>query len=137
MAAHASLKNEFKENEKCHYLMSWLNYYHSLSLFMSGNYKCNTAYVLQQIRNPFFFFLPIGLNHPYQLDEFISSLSGAWCTFFIFILFLIEIPVSKHKKDDKLIWVKQVCIFKTKNALIESKGPENIICTMIKYGKTF
>ena len=26
MAAHARLKNEFKEDEKCHYLISWLNY---------------------------------------------------------------------------------------------------------------
>ena len=95
MAAQARLKNEFKENEKCHNLTSWLNYYHSMSLLMSSNYKYNTAHVLQHILNPF---LPSGLSHPYQLDEFISNLRGAWCTFFIFILFLIQIPVSKHKR---------------------------------------
>ena len=27
MAAHARLKNEFMEDEKCHNLMSWLNYF--------------------------------------------------------------------------------------------------------------
>ena len=40
--------------------------------------------------------LPNGLSHSYQLDESICHLRGVWYTFFIFILFLIEIPVSKH-----------------------------------------
>ena len=41
--------------------------------------------------------LPNGLSHPYQLDESIFHLRGVWCTLvFIFIIFLIEIPVSKQ-----------------------------------------
>ena len=40
--------------------------------------------------------LPNGLSHPYQLDESIFHLRGVWCTFFIFIIFLIQIPESKQ-----------------------------------------
>ena len=40
--------------------------------------------------------LPNGLSHPYQLDESVFHLRGIWCTFFIFIIFFIEIPVSKQ-----------------------------------------
>ena len=40
--------------------------------------------------------LPIGPVHPYQMDESISNFRGVWCTFFIFIIFLIEIPISKQ-----------------------------------------
>ena len=36
------------------------------------------------------------LPHPYQLDEFIFHLRGVWCSFFIFIIFLIEIHLSKQ-----------------------------------------
>ena len=38
--------------------------------------------------------LPSGLVYPYQLDESISNLRGVWCTFFMYILFLIEMHVS-------------------------------------------
>ena len=38
--------------------------------------------------------LPNGLSHPYRLDESIFHLRGVWCMFFIFIILLIEIPVS-------------------------------------------
>ena len=41
-------------------------------------------------------FLHCGFCHPYRLNEFISSLRGVWCIFFIFILFFIEIVVSKQ-----------------------------------------
>ena len=34
--------------------------------------------------------------------------------------------------------LKIMCLFKTnKHELIDPKGPENIICTMMKYGETF
>ena len=39
--------------------------------------------------------LPNGLSHPDQLDESIYQLRGVWCTCVIFIIFVIEIPVSK------------------------------------------
>ena len=57
--------------------------------------------------------LPSGLLHPYQLDESISNFRGGWGTFFIFILFLIEIPVSKQWRScvlRRLIWVCTVCL---------------------------
>ena len=41
-------------------------------------------------------YLPSGLFHPYQLDECISIFRSGWCTFFILILLLIEIPISKQ-----------------------------------------
>ena len=40
--------------------------------------------------------LPNGPVHPYQLDKSIFHLRGVWCSFFIFIIFVIEIPVSKQ-----------------------------------------
>ena len=40
--------------------------------------------------------LPSGSVHPYQLDESISNFRGVRYSFFIFILFWIEIPVSKQ-----------------------------------------
>ena len=40
--------------------------------------------------------MPNGLSHLYQLDQSIFHLRGVWCTFFIFIILLIEIPVSKQ-----------------------------------------
>ena len=40
--------------------------------------------------------LPSGPVHPYQLEEFISNFRGVWCTFFFFIPFRIDIPVSKQ-----------------------------------------
>ena len=40
--------------------------------------------------------LPNGPVHPYQLEESISIISGVWHTFFIFILFRIDIPFSKQ-----------------------------------------
>ena len=40
--------------------------------------------------------LPNEFSHPYQLDESIFHLGGYWCTFFIFISFFIQIPVSKQ-----------------------------------------
>ena len=78
--------------------------------------------------------LPSGLSHPYLMDESISSLRGVWCTFYIFILFLIEIPVRKRcrpwsdarfavsdlglhcwprskKRDARLIWVKPLLLY--------------------------
>ena len=39
-------------------------------------------------------FLTNGLAHPYRLDESISIFSGFW-QMFTFIVFRIEIPVSK------------------------------------------
>ena len=55
--------------------------------------------------------LTSGLFHPYWLDESIYHLRGVWC---IFILFLIEIPVSKQcglwsDRMWRLIWVNTVC----------------------------
>ena len=41
-------------------------------------------------------YLPSGPVHPYQLEESISNFRGVWRTFFIFILFRIDIPVSKQ-----------------------------------------
>ena len=41
-------------------------------------------------------YLPNGPIHPYQLDGSISNLRGVWCTFSFFILFQIEICVSKR-----------------------------------------
>ena len=40
--------------------------------------------------------LPSGPVHPYQMDESISNFRGVWCTFSFFIIFLIEIPISKQ-----------------------------------------
>ena len=40
--------------------------------------------------------LPNGFSHLYLFDKSIFHLKGAWCTFFLFIIFLIEIPVSKQ-----------------------------------------
>ena len=40
--------------------------------------------------------LPCGLFHPYKVKEPISNIRDVWCTFFIFILFRIEIPVKKQ-----------------------------------------
>ena len=40
--------------------------------------------------------LPSGPVHPYQLEESISNFRGVWCTFFIFILLRMDIPVSKQ-----------------------------------------
>ena len=54
--------------------------------------------------------LPNELSHPYQLDDAIFHLRGLWCTFFIFIIFLIEIPVSKQCRRRVLIWVCTVCL---------------------------
>ena len=53
--------------------------------------------------------LPNGLSHPYQLNE---SIFHFWCIFFIFIIFLIEIPVSKQCRpwSDALIWVCTICL---------------------------
>ena len=45
--------------------------------------------------------MPIGLVHPYHLDESISNFRGVWCTFSFFIVFLIEIPVSKRRNPDQ------------------------------------
>ena len=45
--------------------------------------------------------LPNGLSHPYQLDGSIFHLRGAWSTFFIFIIFLIEINVIKSVDPDQ------------------------------------
>ena len=56
-------------------------------------------------------YLPSGLFHPYQVDESISIFRGGWCTFFIFILFLIEIPLCEDCCVlRRLIWVCTVCI---------------------------
>ena len=38
MAAHARLKNEFTEDEKCHYLMTWLKY-ECVCLFVGKKHK--------------------------------------------------------------------------------------------------
>ena len=62
--------------------------------------------------------LPTGLSHPYQLDESIFHLRDVWCTLvFIFIIFLIEIPVrkqcrlrSERRVQPRLIWVCTVCL---------------------------
>ena len=40
--------------------------------------------------------LPSRPVHPYQLEESISNFGGVWHTFFIFILFRIDVPVSKQ-----------------------------------------
>ena len=40
-------------------------------------------------------YMPSGLVDPYVLDESICHLRGVWCTF-TFILFLMDIPVSKQ-----------------------------------------
>ena len=40
--------------------------------------------------------LPNALSHPYQLDESIFHLRAVWWTFLIFIIFLIDIPLSKQ-----------------------------------------
>ena len=52
-------------------------------------------------------FLPSGLFHPYQLDESIFKFRDVRCAFFTFILFRIEIPVSKqllqHQKQEYTI----------------------------------
>ena len=67
--------------------------------------------------------LPNGLSHSYQLNESIFHLRGCLVYFFSFILFRIDIPVSKQprpaasdlglhclpmsqKWDARLIWVK-------------------------------
>ena len=44
--------------------------------------------------------LPNGRVHFYQFDETISNFRGVWCTFFI--LFWIDIPVSKPFEDPGL-----------------------------------
>ena len=49
-------------------------------------YKCDLMIML----------LSSGPVHPYQLDETFSNFRGVWCTFFSFILFLIDIPVRKQ-----------------------------------------
>ena len=56
------------------------------------SFSCIIPSLLDNRINPH---LPNGLSEPYQLDESIFYLRGVWCTFFIFIIFLIEIPVSK------------------------------------------
>ena len=40
--------------------------------------------------------LPNGLSHPYQLNQSIFHLRGVFKRFFIFIIFQIEIPMSKQ-----------------------------------------
>ena len=40
--------------------------------------------------------MPSGPVHPYQKDESISNFKGCLVHFFIFILFRIDIPVSKQ-----------------------------------------
>ena len=40
--------------------------------------------------------LPSGPVHPYQLDKSIFNFRGVWCTFFIFMVFRIDIPISKQ-----------------------------------------
>ena len=39
--------------------------------------------------------LPNGLSHPYQLDESIIHLRGVWYTYFICIIFFIEISIEQ------------------------------------------
>ena len=61
------------------------------------NLVCVFACVTPSSPAPLNPFLPSGRFHPYQLDESIAKLlfRDVWCTFFIFVLFRIEIPVSK------------------------------------------
>ena len=40
-----------------------------------------------EITLPLNLYLPSGLFHPYQLDEYISKFRGVWCVFFILIYF--------------------------------------------------
>ena len=82
---HARLKNEFTENEKYHNLM---RKYLELCL----PFKMDLADNLPRI-NPHLLSGPV---HRYQLDESICHFRGVWCTFFIFILFRIDIPVNKQ-----------------------------------------
>ena len=65
--------------------------------------------------------MPSELVHPYQLDEFISSLRGVWCTFFRFIFFFfffcsknscqqtVETQIRRRVLR-RLIWVCTVCL---------------------------
>ena len=49
MVAHACLKNEFKEDEKCHNLMSWLIYvsdYFSVAAPADHNMSSDYCYVV-------------------------------------------------------------------------------------------
>ena len=41
--------------------------------------------------------VPSAFFHPYEMDESMSNFMGVWWTFYILILFLIEIPVSKQR----------------------------------------
>ena len=93
--------------------------------FVMWRLTCALWQLLRAEINPY---LPNGLFHSYQLDESIRQLRGA-SVFFMFILFQIEINVSKqcrpwsdaafcasglglhclprpHKMDAMLIWVK-------------------------------
>ena len=97
--------------------------------------------------------LPIGPVHTYQLDQSISNFRGVWCTFFVFILFRIDVPVSKQWRpwSDaafcgvwsgsalfaclKLIWVNDLSIVQTgtqilvgvRNAVAFAIVPKTII----------
>ena len=74
-------------------------------------------------------YVPSWLVHPYWLDEPISNFKCVWCTFFLVLFFLIEIPVSKQcipwsDITRHLSWVYTVC-----------PGPKK--GTLGKYGLTF
>ena len=64
---------------------------------------------LLDLLNPY---SPSGIVHPYQMDESISKFRGVWCTFLIFILFLIEISVCKQWRpwSDAAIWLYTACL---------------------------
>ena len=79
MAAHARLKNEFMEDEKCHNLMRWLNYIISMPLqdhnsiislqCDSGEY--NSLMVVRcRLKIPSSAFLPHDAEQLFQVTEF-------------------------------------------------------------------
>ena len=96
-------------------------------------------------------YVPSGLFHPYHWEESISKLGCLVDIFFIFILFQIEIHVSKHcrswsdatfcnvwsgptlfalfqKRDGRHIWVKQMSKNRGTGEVKQGTSMETYLC---------
>ena len=137
MAVQVGLSFTWSETPKTGFLMTRLNSFLYIWILESGFRGCimpakkkvkvswnvleNKPKNLLPLLNPH---LPSGILHPYQMDKSISNFMGVWCTFYILILFLIEIPEDpdqtprfaafdlglhylpmSQKWDARLIWV--------------------------------
>ena len=98
---HAVIRLVFELTRTCNNVFDWLFpgrkdlHYVPLSYVLSTYHQYLSVCHLMCLHLEFNPHLLNGLSHPYHWTS-IFHLRGVWCTSFIFIILLIEIPVSKQ-----------------------------------------